>query len=29
MAFCSVTFIITSLLKIDSNFGKKVEADEE
>lgn len=23
MAFCSVTFIVTSLLKIDSDFGKK------
>lgn len=29
MAFCSVTFIITSMLKIDSNFGKKAEEDEE
>jgi len=30
MAFCSVTFIVTSLLKIDPNFGRKeaVEAEE-
>lgn len=27
MAFCSVTFIISSLLKIDKNFGKKNEKD--
>ena len=25
MIFCSVTFIVTSLLKIDPNFGKKEE----
>jgi PAT family beta-lactamase induction signal transducer AmpG len=26
IAFCSVTFVVTSLLKIDPSFGKKGQA---
>ena len=29
MAFCSVTFITSALLKIDPTFGKKNEENEE
>jgi len=29
MACCAVTFVVTAFIKIDPNFGKKEETEEE